>query len=227
MKKSKNLFLLGSVMIAGALAITAFRPSTATITRSSWSAASGNDATLSAAAPAQAVTKWTLDKVHSNVLFSVSHLVVSDVEGSFKSYDGTMENSKPDFSDAKINFTAEVNSVSTDNENRDKHLKSDDFFNAEKFPQMKFVSTSFQPLGDNKYKLTGNLTIRDVTKPVTFDVRYGGTVNAMGGTHIGFKAKSTINRFDYNLKWDKTTEAGGMVVGKDVDITVNIDFKKV
>jgi polyisoprenoid-binding protein YceI len=222
--KSKKLFLLAAVLIAGALTITAFRPSTATMNGPLVTAAGAT--AVATAVPVQATTKWTLDKVHSNVLFSVSHLVVSDVEGSFKGYDGMMENTKADYSDAKINFSADVSTISTDNENRDKHLKSDDFFNAEKFPKITFVSSSFQPLGDNKYKLTGSLTIRDVTKTVTFDVKYGGSVNAMGGTHIGFKAKTTINRFDYNLKWDKTTEAGGMVVGKDVDITVNIDFKK-
>jgi polyisoprenoid-binding protein YceI len=176
--------------------------------------------------PVQAPTKWGLDKAHTNVRFSVSHLVVSDVDGSFKSFDGSMTNSKADFSDAAISFTVDINSINTDNENRDKHLQSDDFFSAAKFPQMKFVSTSFKPVSGNKYTLTGNLTIRDVTKPVSFDVTYGGTVNAMGGTHAGFKAKSTINRFDYNLKWSAATEAGGLVVGKDVDITLNIDFKK-
>jgi len=169
---------------------------------------------------------WTVDKPHTNVKFSVAHLVISDVDGNFKSFDGTMEASKPDFSDAKITFTADVNSINTDNDMRDNHLKSDDFFNAAKFPQIKFVSTSFTPLGDNKYKLVGNLTIRDVTKPVTFDVKYGGTVVAMGGTHAGFKATTTIDRFDYNLKWSKTTEAGGLVAGKDVEITINADFKK-
>ncbi len=169
---------------------------------------------------------WVIDKPHTNVKFSVAHLVISDVDGNFKSFDGTMESSKPDFSDAKITFTADVNSINTDNDMRDNHLKSDDFFNAAKFPQIKFVSTSFTPVGDNKYKLVGNLTIRDVTKPVTFDVKYGGTVAAMGGTHAGFKATTTIDRFDYNLKWSKTTEAGGMVAGKDVEITINADFKK-
>ena len=178
-----------------------------------------------ASTPAQAAT-WTLDKPHTNVKFSVSHLVISDVEGTFKTFDGTMEFSKADFSDAKISFTAEVGSISTDNEQRDNHLKSDDFFNAAKYPQMKFVSTSFVPLGDNKYKLEGTLTIRDITRQITFDVKYGGTVAAMGGTHVGFKATSKINRFDYNLKWDKATEAGNMVVGKEVEITINVDFKK-
>jgi polyisoprenoid-binding protein YceI len=169
---------------------------------------------------------WTVDKPHTNVKFSVAHLVISDVDGNFKSFDGTMESSKSDFSDAKITFTADVNSINTDNEMRDNHLKSDDFFNAAKFPQIKFVSSSFTPLGDNKYKLVGNLTIRDVTKTVTFDVKYGGSVVAMGGTHAGFKATTKIDRFDYNLKWSKATEAGGLVAGKDVEITINADFKK-
>jgi polyisoprenoid-binding protein YceI len=175
----------------------------------------------------QAASKWAPDNAHTNVLFSVSHLVVSDVEGKFKTFEGSMENTKPDFSDAKINFSIDVNSINTDNEMRDNHLKSDDFFNAAKFPKIKFESTSLQPLGNNKYKLNGNLTIRDVTRPISFDVTYGGMVTAMGGTHIGFKAKATLNRFDYNLKWDKTTEAGGLIAGKDVDITINIDWKKI
>jgi polyisoprenoid-binding protein YceI len=170
--------------------------------------------------------KWTIDKPHTNVKFTVSHLVISDVEGIFKTVDGSMESSKADFSDAKINFTVEVASISTDNDMRDNHLKSDDFFNAAKYPQMKFVSTAFTPLGDNKYKLQGTLTIRDITRQITFDVKYGGTVTAMGGTHVGFKATSKIDRFDYNLKWDKATESGNLVVGKEVEITVNVDFKK-
>ena len=171
--------------------------------------------------------KWTLDKGHSNVKFTVTHMVVSEVDGAFKTFDGTIEGTKPDFSDAVVTFTVDVASVNTDNENRDKHLKSDDFFNAEQFPQMKFQSTSFKPLGDNKYKLDGNLTIRDITKPVSFDVTYGGTINTQRGAKIGFKANTTINRFDYNLKWDKATEAGGLVVAKDVMIRINAQFNEV
>jgi polyisoprenoid-binding protein YceI len=176
---------------------------------------------------AQAPTKWTLDKSHSNVKFSVTHMVVSEMEGSFKLFDGTMEHSKDDFSDARIDFSVDVSSIDTDNERRDGHLKQDDFFNAEKYPQMKFQSTSFKPLGNNKYKLDGNLTIRDVTKPVSFDVTYGGSVADKGGAKSGFKAKTTINRFDYGLKWDRATEAGSLVVSKEVDITVNVALKKV
>jgi polyisoprenoid-binding protein YceI len=174
----------------------------------------------------QAATKWTLDKAHSTAKFSVTHMVVSETEGSFKAFDGSMESSKADFSDAKIAFTVDVTSLSTDNDYRDKHLKSDDFFNAEKFPSIKFESTSFAPQGGSKYKLNGNLTIRDVTKPVSFDVVYGGSIKTQQGTKIGFKATTTINRFDYNLKWDKATETGGLVVGKEVEITVKAELNQ-
>ena len=203
--------LLFSVIVSAAL-LTAFAPN---------SSNSSN-----AVYPVVQAGNWTVDKAHTNVKFSVSHLVISDVDGTFKTFDGNMDASKPDFSDAKINFTIEVASINTDNDQRDTHLKSDDFLNAAKYPQMKFVSTSFTPQGDNKYKLVGNLTIRDITKPVTFDVKYGGTASAFGGTHAGFKATTKIDRFDYNLKWSKATEAGGLIAGKDVEITINADFKK-
>jgi polyisoprenoid-binding protein YceI len=137
-----------------------------------------------------------------------------------------MEHSKADYSDAKINFSVDVASVNTDNDMRDKHLKGDDFFNAEKFPAIKFESTSFTPLGGNKYKLAGNLTIRDITKPVVFETTYGGISTNSGKTKSGFKARTTINRFDYNLKWDKVTEAGGLVVGKEVELIVNVELNK-
>lgn len=171
-------------------------------------------------------TKWTVDKGHSNVKFTVQHMVVSEMEGSFKTFDGYVESSKADFSDAKIAFTVEVASIYTDNDRRDGHLKSDDFFNAEKFPQMKFESTSFKPLGNNKYELKGNLTIRDVTKPVTFQVTHGGVLNTSRGAKAGFKATTTIDRFNYNLKWDRATETGGLVVGKEVTIVLNLELDK-
>jgi len=174
-----------------------------------------------------AESKWQVDPTHSNVKFTVTHMVVSEVEGVFRKFEGTIEQSKPDFSDAKINFTVDISSIDTDNEKRDGHLKSDDFFNAEKYPQMKFVSTSFTPVSDKNYKLEGNLTIRDVTKPVTFDVIYNGSVSNGGKSIAGFKAITTINRFDYKLKWDKATEAGALVVDKDVKISINAELKKV
>ena len=170
---------------------------------------------------------WTLDKSHSAIKFTVEHLVIAEVDGKFTSFDGTMEASKPDFTDAKISFTADVASVNTDNETRDNHLKADDFFNAEKFPKMTFTSTAFKKVGDKKYQLSGNLTIRDVTKPVVFEVTHGGTVkDPWGNTKAGFKATAKINRFDYNLKWNTITEMGGAVVGSDVNIIVNVEFAK-
>ena len=168
---------------------------------------------------------WTVDNIHSSVKFDVEHLVISEVEGSFKDFTGTIISAKPDFTDAKINFSVDVNSISTDNEMRDKHLKSDDFFNAEKFPKMTFQSVQMKKLSGNKYELIGNLTLRDVTRSVKFDVNYGGTAkDGYGNTKAGFKASTTINRFDYGLKWNKLTEAGGASVGNMVNITMRLEF---
>ena len=172
-----------------------------------------------------AQTKWTVDKVHSNVKFTVSHMVVSEVEGSFKMFDGSLVASKADLSDAVVNFTVDVASINTDNGMRDDHLKGDDFFNVEKFPKMTFVSKSMKPLGGNKYQLTGDLTIRDVTKPVTFDVTYGGQINTGKGVKAGFKAKTTIDRLAFGQKFNPAIEAGP-VVGKDVEITILAELDK-
>jgi polyisoprenoid-binding protein YceI len=180
---------------------------------------------LATAVSSFAATQWTVDFAHSKMKFAVSHLVISEVEGSFKVYSGTLTSSTPDFADATIEFAADVNSISTENEMRDKHLKSDDFFNAEKFPQMTFKSTSWKKIDEKNYQLEGNLTIRDITKPVTFNVVYGGTVkDGRGNIKAGFKATSVINRFDFGLKWNALTEAGGATVGKEVTITLNFEF---
>lgn len=216
----KKLFIASAVLGAFTLSITAFRTADKPVP-------ANNKTAPATEKPAPRFAKWSLDKGHSNVKFTVTHMVVSEVDGTFKLFDGSMEHTKPDYSDAKITFTVDVNSVNTDNTNRDNHLKGDDFFNAATFPQMKFESTSFTPLGNNKYKLDGNLTIRDVTKPVTFDVTYGGVINTQRGGKAGFKAVSKINRFDYNLKWDRATETGGLVVGKEVVITVNAQLNEV
>jgi polyisoprenoid-binding protein YceI len=169
---------------------------------------------------------WTFDKAHTEVKFSVAHLVITDVTGRFKDFDGKVESAKPDFSDAKIELTAKTASVWTDNDKRDEHLRSDDFFNSAQFPVMKFVGKSMKPNGKNKYKLTGDLTIRNVTKSVTFDVVYRGTTSAWGTTKAGFKLSGKINRFDYGLKFDKAIETGELVVGKDVEIICDIELNK-
>jgi polyisoprenoid-binding protein YceI len=180
----------------------------------------------SATAAAQS-TKWAVDKAHSNVKFTVTHMAISEVDGNFKAFDGTLESAKPDFSDAKIQFSIDVASIGTDNENRDNHLKGDDFFNAAQFPKISFTGTSMKPLGGNKYQLTGTMTVRDVTKTVTWDVTYGGIMSTPRGRKAGFKAKATINRFDYNLKWNRAMEAGGLVVGENVDVVLNIQLNEV
>jgi polyisoprenoid-binding protein YceI len=174
-----------------------------------------------------AQTKWNVDKSHSRVQFSVSHLVITDVTGQFKSFDASIEASKEDFSDAKIDFTVDVNSIYTENDKRDAHLKSDDFFNAEKFPKMTFVGKSIKKIDKKKYKLSGDFTIRDVTKPITLDVVYNGTIkDPWGNIKAGFKISGAVNRFDYDLKWNVLTEAGGAVVGKTVYITVDLELNK-
>ena len=170
--------------------------------------------------------KWTTDKSHTSVKFTVTHLVISEVEGKFKDFTGTMISSKPDFSDAVIDFTINVASISTDNESRDKHLRSDEFFDAEKYPQITFKSLLFKKLKKNKYALIGNLTMKDVTKQVKFDVTYGGTAKIGNGrTVAGFKAISSINRFDYNVNWNSITETGSVVVGPIVKIQVDLEFR--
>lgn len=175
-----------------------------------------------------AQSKWTVDKSHSKVQFSVTHLIISEVTGQFKSFDANVEASKDDFTDAKIEFAADVNSINTDNEGRDKHLKSDDFFNAEKFPKITFVGKSFKKVGNKNYKLVGDFTIRDITKEVTLDVVYNGSVkDPWGNTKAGFKIKGEVNRFDYDLKWNSLMEAGGAVVGKTVAIVVDLELQKV
>jgi len=170
-----------------------------------------------------AQTKWSVDPMHSFVNFSVKHSGISFVDGSFKKFDGTITAAKADLTDAKINFTADVASINTSVEMRDNHLKSDDFFNAEKYPKITFVSTSFTKTAvkGNTYVLAGKLTIRDVTKDVKFAVTYGGTAkDQQGNTKAGFKATTTINRLDYNIKYDPT--AAG--IAKDINITLNLQF---
>lgn len=176
------------------------------------------------ASPAR--SSWKLDTAHSKLKFAVTHLLISEAEGNFASFTGSLEASKPDFTDAIVEFSVDVNSINTENEMRDKHLRSDDFFNAEKHPKMLFKSVSWKMIDARNYRIEGDLTIRDVTKRVTFDVVYGGTVkDPWGNTKAGFKATTVINRFDYNLKWNTLAEAGA-VVGKDVAITLNLEFSK-
>jgi len=171
---------------------------------------------------------WKIDPTHSEINFKVKHLVVSTVTGHFSKFDASIETNKEDFSDAKISFEADINSISTKNEQRDAHLKSADFFDAEKNPKMSFVSKSVKKISDHEMQVTGNLTIRGVTKEVTLDVIYNGTVAGFGGTEVaGFEVRGKVNRFDFGLQWNAITEAGGVVVSNEVKIEILAEFNKV
>ncbi|RCH54129.1 polyisoprenoid-binding protein [Mucilaginibacter hurinus] len=166
---------------------------------------------------------WNLDKAHANLKFTVTHLMISDVDGRFKDFDATITSSKPDFSDAKFEMTANVASIDTDNEKRDKHLRSPDFFDAEKYPTLSFTSTSLTPAGTNKFKLKGNLTMHGVTKPVTLDLVLRGTkVHPFTkGDMAAFQLSGTISRKEFNISG--SPEA---VVGDEVVIKANGEFAK-
>ncbi len=174
-----------------------------------------------------AQTNWSVDKSHSKVGFSVTHLVITDVDGFFKEYEAKVTTNGDDFSTANIDFAVNTGSIFTDNDGRDKHLRSDDFFNAEKYPQMVFKGKSMKKVSDNKYKLVGDLTIRDVTKQVELDVKYNGMVkDPWGNTKAGFKVTGEINRFDYNLKWNTAIETGALVVGREVELVIDLQLVK-
>jgi polyisoprenoid-binding protein YceI len=172
-------------------------------------------------------TEWAIDKSHSKVGFSVTHMLIAEVDGTFKNFDGKIVTEGESFENASISLTVDINSISTDNEKRDNHLKSDDFFNAEKYPEMTFVSKKFTKVDDKNYVLVGDLTIRDVTKEVKLDVVMNGLItDPWGNTRAGFKLTGEVNRFDYNLKWNKVMEAGGLIVGETVTIKANIELIK-
>lgn len=171
-------------------------------------------------------TKWILDPTHSEVQFKVKHLVISTVTGTFKSLDGTIETDNEDFTGAQIDFSLEVGSIDTNQADRDAHLKSADFFDVEKYPKISFISTSFDKAG-NDYELNGNLTIKDVTKPIKLEVEYGGTVtDPYGNIKAGFEISTRISRKEYGLTWNAITEAGAIVVGDDIKLLANVQFVK-
>jgi len=175
----------------------------------------------------QTLTKWTIDPTHSEITFKVKHLVISTVTGKFQEFDATIESDNEDFEDANITFEANIDSIETGNEDRDNHLKSEDFFNASEFPKMTFKSTSFKKVGDGEYKLIGDLTIRGNTKQVELDAEYGGTViDPYGQTKAGFEVTGKINRKEFGLTWSVVTEAGSVVVSDEVKLNLNVQFTK-
>jgi polyisoprenoid-binding protein YceI len=173
------------------------------------------------------LTKWSLDPAHSEITFKVKHLMISTVTGSFKKFNLEVETQTDDFNTAKkIEFTADVNSIDTNNEQRDAHLKSADFFNAEKFPELKFSGTKYEVNGEEG-KLQGDLTIAGITKPITLNVEFGGiVVDPYGQIKSGFTVTGKISRKEFGLTWSAVTEAGNVVAGDEIKINAEIQLVK-
>lgn len=174
-----------------------------------------------------ATTKWLADPAHSEVQFKVRHLMITTITGYFREFTAEAEADEDDFSTAtRIVFTADINSIDTNNAQRDTHLRSDDFFSAEKYPQIRFEGKKIEQK-DESYALHGDLTIRDITKPITLDVDFVGlVVDPYGQTKAGFTIEGKIRRKEFNLTWDAVTEAGQVVVSNDVRIHAEIQLVK-
>lgn len=173
------------------------------------------------------MANWIIDTNHSEVAFKVKHLVISHASGKFTSFEGTVTAEKDDFSDAKISFSADIDSIHTGNEQRDGHLKSADFFDAAKFPKLSFVSSSLTPVSGSDYKLKGDFTMHGVTKPIELDVEFGGVQKDLyGQTVAGFEITGKLKRADFGLTWSAVTEAGGLVLGEEVKVHINAEVIK-
>lgn len=170
---------------------------------------------------------YKIDPMHSEITFKVKHLMITNVTGSFQQFDATMESNEDDFSDATISFEADVKSISTNNEQRDGHLKGADFFAADEFPKLQFSSTSFTKKSADTYSLKGDLTIKGITKPVELTVEYGGNMTDFYGQNkAGFEITGKINRSDFGLTWSAVTEAGGVVVSEEVKLHLAVQMVK-
>lgn len=174
----------------------------------------------------ETTTKWGIDATHTEVQFKVKHLVIATVTGFFKKFSGQVETERDDFDGANVGFSLDVNSIDTNQPDRDTHLKSPDFFAAAEYPTADFTG-KLRKVSGNDYELIGNLTLRGTTKPVSLSVEYGGTmVDPWGNTKAGFEINGKINRKDFGLNWNALTEAGGMVVSEEVKIHINAELAK-
>lgn len=170
---------------------------------------------------------WSFDKVHSSIGFSVRHMVISKTNGSFGDYSGKVVFDGKNVENGSVEITIQMNSLDTKNEKRDGHLKSPDFLDAEKFPTMTFVSKKISKKSGNYYDIVGDLTLKGVTREVTLNSEfYGSLDDPMGNTKAGFSAKTTINRQDFNVSFDSALKDGSLIVGNDVEITLDIELIK-
>ncbi|RZM28386.1 MAG: polyisoprenoid-binding protein [Pedobacter sp.] len=173
-----------------------------------------------------ATTQWALDPTHSELQFKVKHLMITTVTGSLASFNASLTTESDDFENAKVSFDGDLNTIETGNKDRDNHLKSGDFFDAEQFPKITFESTSLEKDGDD-YVLKGNLTIKDTTKPVKLTAEFGGiATDPWGNTKAGFTLSGKINRTDFGLTWNAALETGGVMVSEEVKIAGELQFVK-
>jgi polyisoprenoid-binding protein YceI len=180
---------------------------------------------LVAAVPGHGAT-WELDPAHSSVSFAVRHMMISTVRGQFRTFSGTAIGDPTSPEQAKLEATIDVASIDTGNEKRDAHLKSADFFDVQQFPKMTFKSTKIEPAGPGKYKVTGDLTLHGVTKPVVLEVEGPTKPVTMGNVKSGAHATTRINRKDFGITWNKSMDGGGIMVGDDVDVTIDVEAAK-
>lgn len=172
-----------------------------------------------------ATRTWAIDEAHSEIHFKVKHMMVSTVTGSFDDFEGSVKSEEDSFEGSEIQFSAKTASINTRNADRDNHLKSDDFFNAETYPELQFASSSMEKVSEDEYVVRGELTIRDVTKEVTLNVVHEGTaIDPYGQNKAGFEITGKINRKDFNLKWSAVTEAGSVVVSDEVRLALNVQL---
>jgi polyisoprenoid-binding protein YceI len=178
-------------------------------------------------APAGARTAWKLDPTHTLVEFSAKHLMITTVKGRISDLEGTIYSNEKDPKSSSVEVTLKAESIDTRTDQRDQHLRSADFLNAEEYPEIKFRSTRIEGTRE-EFKLTGDLTIRDVTRLITLDVRFEGeTKDPWGGERVGFSATGKIDRRDFGLTWNQLLETGGIAVGNDIKIVVEVEAVKV
>ena len=174
-----------------------------------------------------ATTKWAIDPTHSEIGFKVKHMMFTNVSGKFQKFDASIEAEGDDFQNAKIEFTGAIDSLTTGNADRDGHLLSADFFDAAQYPEIKFNATSFAKKSEGEFELLGDLTLHGVTKPVKLDAEYSGQMkDPWGNTKAGFALTGKINRKDWNLNWNAALETGGVLVGEEVKLAIELQFVK-
>jgi polyisoprenoid-binding protein YceI len=172
-------------------------------------------------------TKWSLDPSHSEIQFKVKHLMISTVTGAFNKFTGTVETEGEDFTTAKVHFVADIDSINTNNEHRDAHLKNGDFFDADKHPQLEFIGKGMEKIDEENYKLNGTLSLKGVSKPVSLNVEFGGiTQDPWGNTRSGFSINGKINRKDFGMDFNAVGETGGLLLGEEIKLLANAEFVK-